>query len=370
MDSRKIAEKLAQVVAEKDLLVVHDPQPLGAGYFMAQERRRQRMLWRCHIGTEHGNRHLRHGWRFLRPYLEPYRKSFFTHPDYIPQFLKRKSDIIYPFIDPLADKNMWLSTEDEVDILRMAGLYGRRLRGFARPVKQFFPDGKLRVPKKFNPINMPIILQISRWDHLKGFIPLMKGFLHMKLKAKANHYRGLQELTRRMIRESVLVLAGPEVGTVADDPEPAIVLEEIKQYYRTLSQKQQKQIFIFLLPMKSRHENALIVNALQRAAEVIVQNSLREGFGLTVTEALWKEVPVLATTVGGIRLQVKDNQTGTVIKDPFNDREVSEKLLYLLTHRREKMTMARRGWLHTIENYLPPALIKRYLDIFERQLAR
>lgn len=368
LDSQRIAEHLEKIVQPNDLLVVHDPQPLGAGALLAEKRKLQRMLWRCHIGTEFPNRHSRHAWRFLRPYFDRYRQTFFTHPEYVPSFLKKKSAILYPAIDPLSDKNVWLSTEDHVDILRMARLYGTRLKGFIHPVKQLCGEGKLRLPQKFDPFNMPIILQISRWDHLKGFIPLMEGFLHMKRKAKASHYRGLQDLTRKMIRESVLVLAGPEIGTVADDPEPAIVIEEIKRFYQRLDPKEQQQIYIFQMPMTSRKENALITNALQRTAEVIVQNSIREGFGLTVTEALWKEVPVLATGVGGIRLQVKDNETGVTIKDPLNEQEVCNKLLYLLTHKRERMSMARRGWLHTIENYLMPVLLRRYLDIFEQHL--
>lgn len=367
-ESERIAAALTSIVKEKDLLVVHDPQPLGAGAFLAEQRKRQRLLWRCHIGTELGNDYSRHAWSFLKPYLQPYRETFFTHPDYIPRFLKGKSSLLYPAIDPLSDKNVWLSTEEYVDILRMSRLYGTRLKGFIHPVKQLKADGSVRLPDNFDPFNMPIILQISRWDHLKGFIPLMKGFLHMKRKARATHYRGLQDLTRRMIRESLLVLAGPEVGTVADDPEPELVLKEIKEYYSSLSAKEQKQIKILLIPMKSRKENALIVNALQRSAEVIVQNSIREGFGLTVTEAMWKEIPLLATDVGGIRLQVHDHQTGIVIKNPLKEKELGDKLLYLLTHRRERMRMTRHGWLHTMDHYLMPSLLHKYLGIFQRHL--
>ena len=368
-ESQQIAKLLAKIVGRKDLLIVHDPQPLGAGDLLKQQREGQRLLWRCHIGTEFSNRHTRHVWRFLRPFLESYQETLFTHPDYIPRFLLKKSSLLSPCIDPLSDKNRWLSTEEYVDVLRMARLYGKPLKGKVHAVKQVFADGKVLLPKGFDPFTHPLILQVSRWDHLKGFIPLMKGFLHMKRKAKASHYRGLENLTRRMIRESVLVLAGPEVGAVADDPEPALVLEEIKEYYRGLRPQEQCQIFLLLMPMKSRQENELITNALQRTAEIIVQNSIREGFGLTVTEALWKEVPVLSTNVGGIRLQIKDNHTGVVVKDPLNAKEVGQKLLYLLTHKRERMAMARRGWLHTIENYLMPVLVKHYLEIIERHIS-
>lgn len=368
LDSERIAGDLENIVDERDLLIVHDPQPLGAGAVLSERRSRQCLLWRCHIGTEFKNKLTRVVWQFLGPYLKHYRRCFFTHPDYIPASLKKKSATLYPAIDPLSPKNMWLSSEEQVEILRMAGLYTKRRRGFKKKVLQLTPEGGFKLPEGFHPLLMPIILQISRWDHLKGFIPLMKGFLYMKRKAKHSHYRGLKEITRRMIKESVLVLAGPEVGAVADDPEPELVLEEIKRFYKTLTPREQRQIFIFLLPMTNKRENALIVNALQRSAEVIVQNSIREGFGLTVTEALWKEVPVIATNVGGIRLQVQDNSTGLIVNDPHNARELGERLLYLLTHKRERMRLARRGWLHAEEHYLMPALIKRYLDIFEKQL--
>lgn len=366
LDSQKMAQALEKVIGVNDLVIVHDPQPLAAGAFLSNKRKRLKMVWRCHIGTEFDNVYSKLGWQFLKPFFGNYRETLFTHPDYIPRFLKKKSSILYPAIDPLSDKNNWLSTEEMVEIFHMSGLLGRRRRGFMQPVKQLMPNGKQTLPHHFDPITMPIILEVSRWDHLKGFIPLMKGFLHMKRKAKETRYRGLRELTRNMIRNSVLVLAGPQVGTVADDPEPAIVLEEIKTFYASLSKREQAQIYLFLLPMDSKRENALIVNALQRSADIIVQNSIREGFGLTVTEAQWKVVPILATGVGGIRLQVLNHETGLVIKNPLNSKEVGENLLYLLTHKNERRTMARRAWLRSIEMYLIPALLRNYLDIMSR----
>lgn len=368
LDSRKMADELEGYVKPGDILIVHDPQPLGAGHILNNRFPDIQAIWRCHIGTEFKNSLTHVAWGFLRKYLSTYKECIFTHPDYIPRFLKKKSSILYPAIDPLSDKNVWLSTEEHVDILRMAGLYGKRIRGFQKPVRQLRSDGRAVAPLDFRPFDKPIILQISRWDHLKGFIPLIKGFLYMKRKVKETQYRGLRDLTRRMIRDSILVLAGPEVGTVADDPEPAIVLEEILTYYKSLSSEDQKHIHLFLLPMESKRENALIVNALQRTAEVIVQNSIREGFGLTVTEALWKEVPTLATKVGGIRLQIKDNETGILVKDPLNAREVGKKLLYLLTHKREKMAMTRRAWLEAIESFLVPGQLSKYLQLFEQYL--
>lgn len=364
-DSRKIAKALAQILGPHDLLVVHDPQPLAAGAFLNEVRPAIKLLWRCHIGTEFQNQYTKQVWEFLTPYLKKYRQCFFSHPDYIPLPLKKKSAILHPAIDPLSDKNIWLSTDLLVGILERGGLHGPRRKGFKRPVLRLTAANKREKAADLNPITTPIVLQISRFDHLKGFIPLMKGFLHMKQKARAHRYKGLQTLAKHMIRDSVLILAGPELGEVADDPEPVVVLQEILEFYRSLPKAQQRQIYILLLPMASKRENALICNALQRSASVIVQNSIREGFGLTVAEALWKEVPVLASAVGGIRLQIRDKETGLQIKNPHNAKEVGQKLLYLLTHYRERMAYARRGWLHAMENFLTPVQLKNYLHIFK-----
>lgn len=367
-DSRIVAQEILRTIDPKDLLIVHDPQPLGSGFFLAQQRPEQNLLWRCHIGTEFSNASSTAAWKFLQPYITPYKEVFMTHEDYIPDFLSKKAGTLYPAIDPLSSKNKWLSTEEMVEIFRMSGLHGKRLSGYKKPVKRLYADGKIRATTSLNHLIDPYILQISRWDHLKGFIPLMNGFLYMKRKAKSNHYAGLTHLTTHMLQNSALVLAGPEIGTVADDPEPALVLDEILQFYQSLPAHEQKQIYIYLLPMASVEENALIVNALQRGAEVIVQNSIREGFGLTVTEALWKEIPVLATDVGGIRIQLNEGRSGLSIDDPHNDREVGQKLLFLLTHEQERRRMARHGWLLAIDHFLMPALVNKYLSIFERYL--
>lgn len=366
--SRQMASDLAKQLGDNDLLVVHDPHAAGVGHYLMESRPHQRAVWYSHIGTEQENQHSKTFWTFLNPYLKHYQKTLFIHPDFIPSFLKERSAVLYPAIDPLSEKNMWLSTEDQLQVLRMAGLYGPRLKGFEKAVLQINPDGTAGAVSSFNPITTPLILQVSRWDRLKGFIPLMKGFLNMKQMAKVSQYRGLQDLTQKVIGESVLVLAGPERGSDATDPEADLVLDETIQFYRNLVPEDQKQIRLLLLPMTSKRDNALIVNALQRSAELIVQNSLREGFGLTVTEALWKEKPVLASGVGGLRLQIKDRETGILISNPLNDQEVGQKLLYLLTHKREAMALTHRGWLHVLENFLSPVLLRRYMDLFEAMI--
>lgn len=367
--SSTIAQDLKSVVGKRDLIVVHDPQPLGAGTILSKSCPSLKLLWRCHVGTEFRNLYSQEVWSYLRQFFKPYAETFFTHPDYIPSFLKKKSSLLSPSVDPLSNKNEVLSTEELVEIFKMAGLYGTKMRGFKKPVKRLLANGSKVLPQELNPFSNPMVLQVSRWDHLKGFIPLMEGFLFMKERLRSTHFKGLTEITQKMLNETILILAGPEEGgKIADDPEPKAVLQEIINYYRELPVKHQKDIYILLLPMDSRQENALICNALQRSAEIIVQNSIREGFGLTVTEALWKETPVLATGVGGLRQQVKDKETGLLIRNPMNSREVGQKLLYLLTHKRERMTMARRGWIRTIENFLAPVHVLRYLEIFERHL--
>lgn len=191
-------------------------------------------------------------WNFIKDYVEQYDASVFSAPNFA-KMLKIRMFLIYPSIDPLSNKNKELSDEQINAVLDKYGIDRKK----------------------------PIILQVSRFDYLKDPVGVIKAF----------------EMVRKTI-PCQLILAG---GTATDDPESDKVLSEVREVAG-----KNPDIHILLLPPDSDIE----INALQRAATVIVQKSIKEGFGLTVTEALWKGKPIVASAVGGIMLQVKHKITG------------------------------------------------------------
>ena len=299
------ADSLRQLVKPGDILVVHDPQPLPIA---SQLRTLIPLLtiWRCHIGLDAENDATRAAWKFLDPYLDAYDAAVFSAPEYIPTRLARRASVVFPGIDPLTAKNRDLSLRRTVEIMCSGGLIpcpGPSVPGsFSGQVQRVNPDGSISRASAENLglLTRPIVTQISRWDRLKGFAPLMEGFAELKRTTDRTPRDGGHQRRRELVR---LVLAVPEPAAIQQD------------------------IALLLLPMGSLEENALLVNALQRASTVVVQNSLREGFGLTIAEAMWKSVPVLTNSRAcGPRQQVRDEVDGRLIGDPENPLELSRAL--------------------------------------------
>lgn len=328
--NRENADRLRDLVRPGDVLIVHDPQPLP----IASQLRDLIPLitiWRCHIGLDAETAATRAAWNFLEPYLDAYDGAVFSAPEYIPRRLARRATVVFPGIDPLAPKNRDLSLRQTIEIMCSGGLIpcpGPTVPGpFAGLVQRLNPDGTLspaNVTESIGLLTRPIVTQVSRWDRLKGFAPLMEGFAALKRST----YDGPGDPEHRRRLDLVrLVLAGPEPSAIQDDPEAQEVLEELRAAYRGLHPAIQDDVALLLLPMGSLEENALLVNALQRASTVVVQNSLREGFGLTIAEAMWKRVPVLTNSRAcGPRQQVRDELDGRLIADPENPDEIRRAL--------------------------------------------
>jgi trehalose synthase len=250
---REINRKNAQGLSwNADYVIIHDPQPAA---LILQKPEGGRWIWRCHIDISHPQRKV---WNFLRQYVVQYDGAIFSLPRFaqrlpIPQFL------IYPSIDPLSDKNRDLSPLEQEKIL-----------------------DRLRIPR-----DKPILLQVSRFDRFKD--PL--GVIQAYRLAKKHH-------------DVRLILAG---GGATDDPEGEKVLAEVRQAARN-----DPDILILLLPPDAHVE----INALQRAATIVLQKSLREGFGLTVAEAMWKGKPVIGGFAGGITVQLVYGVTGFTVNSP------------------------------------------------------
>lgn len=326
------ARALAALVKPADILVVHDPQPLLTGKLLKDQLGVQ-TIWRCHIGLEEASTHAHTAWEFLRPHICSYDHAVFSLAEYAPEFARERVSIIHPSIDPLTHKNRDLSLHKLVGILSDSCLTVPHWPLFEQPfdatARRLQPDGSFATavePDDIGLLARPIITQVSRWDRLKGFVPLLDAFALLKRTAQKRSPSTTRD--RRRIDLARLVLAGPDPESIQDDPEGTEVVEELKRKYMALDKGVQADIAILALPMTSRKENALMVNALQRSSDIVVQNSLREGFGLTVTEAMWKHTPILGSArAAGVKLQVRDGVEGRLVSDP-EDTDALASLLH------------------------------------------
>jgi trehalose synthase len=207
------------------------------------------------------------------------------------------------------------------------------------------------------------VTQISRWDRLKGFLPLMRAFAALKQAPPGGGLTG-DPLQHRRLELVRLVLAGPEPAGVADDPEAAGVLDEMRSAYALLPSAVQEDVALLLLPMHSPEQNALMVNALQRASTIVVQNSLREGFGLTLTEAMWKRVPVLSNSRAcGPRQQVRDGLDGRLVRDPENETELRDAMIEMLADSDARQRWGRTAQRHVHDRFLVFAQLRSWAHL-------
>ena len=287
-----------------DYLLLHDPQT--AGLAEAARRAGAKVVWRCHVGIDGANEYSRAGWDFLRPYLEYLDAYVFSCAQFAPSWIPRdRLFVIPPSIDPFSAKNEQISEVDADAILSHVGLVDD---GDKHPTFAFTRRDRTRsrvqrrvrlVAGKPVPAGAPIVLQASRWDALKDMPGVMIAF--------ADHLA--------LTTDAYLVLAGPECSGVADDPESDAVLHDCVSTWKRFAPEIRDRICLACVPMDDPDEAATIVNALQRRADVVVQKSLAEGFGLTVAEAMWKEKPVVGSKVGGITDQIVDGETGFLVSD-------------------------------------------------------
>jgi trehalose synthase len=350
------ADALARLVGSGDVVLLHDPQTAGMVPRMIEAG--VPVIWRAHIGLDMPNDAAREAWRFLIPYVERADAFVFSRLDYVWEGLDReRTTVIPPSIDAFSPKNQPMSFASVTAVLRAAGLAADH----HHPSRAVFErlDGTVgRVERRATMIeehaltlDAPLVAQVSRWDRLKDPLGVLAGF--------AEHVR-LDEAPH-------LVLAGPDVTAVADDPEGAEVLADVEQTWRGLPRDLRRHVHLALLPMDDTDENAIIVNALQRRADVVVQKSLAEGFGLTVAEAMWKGRPVVASAVGGIEDQIEDGVSGWLV--PPRDLAVfGQRINELLAdpHGAERMGAAAQARVR--DRFLGPRHLAQYVDLLARVL--
>jgi trehalose synthase len=300
-------DNLVPRIRPGDLVLLHDPQTAGmaAGIRAAGAH----VVWRCHVGRDEPTDLTEVGWSFLQPYVSQAAATIFSRAAYAPEWVDpRRLRVIPPSLDPFSTKNAHLRPEDVGATLRQAGLVRTPSDGgsldFARRAGS---TGTVRAHDTLVaaggvvPGDARTVVQVSRWDRLKDMAGVLTGFTD-----------GLSRLSP----DVHLMLVGPDVQGVSDDPEGAEVLQECIDLWKALSADAQERVHLVSLPMDDVDENAHLVNALQRHAAVVVQKSLVEGFGLTVTEPMWKARPTLASEVGGIQDQIVDGESGRLLADP------------------------------------------------------
>jgi trehalose synthase len=377
--NRENADQLKQLVGATDVLAVHDPQPAAMGAMLKRELELP-AIWRCHIGLDERTPATAVAWRFLRPYVEVYDRAIFSVPEYIPGYLAGRSSIIYPGIDPLSQKNRDLHPHKLTGILCNAGLARDHhpvvTPAFDNLAQRLRPDGTFGPACNPNGVGFlfrPIVTEVSRWDRLKGFAPLMEGFARLKRRLERDDLTAVEPRHLRRLRTARLVLAGPDPSSIQDDPEGIEVLDELKRAYRALEPKMQEDIALLSLPMASRKENALMVNVLQRCSTIVVQNSLREGFGLTITEAMWKRAAVLGTPACGLRAQIRDRFDGRRVSSAEDPDEIAETLDEMLADPVRRDLYGRNAQRHVYEDFLVLAQVRNWLttlvSVVERSTA-
>jgi trehalose synthase len=345
-------------VRQGDVVILHDPQT--AGLVEAVRATGATVVWRCHVGLDIPNPRAHEAWDFLLRYLVNADAYVFSRESFAWEGLEpERIVVIPPSIDPFAPKNVDLDIETVEAVLQECGLVeGPAEDGPAVFVRQDGTPG--RIERRAQVIeaaplraDTPVVLQVSRWDALKDPLGVMRGFAdHVPAQTGAH-----------------LVYAGPTVEAVADDPEGERMLRDSMALYWRLPEEARARIHLVTLPMADPEENAIMVNAIQRHAAVIVQKSLAEGFGLTVSEAMWKGRPVVASRIGGIQDQVVEGQTGLLLDDPLDLAAYGSAVTALLDEPELRERMGRNARERVRERFLSARSLLDYLALMRRVLA-
>jgi trehalose synthase len=351
--------ELQRRVGPGDVVVLHDPQTVG----LAPELKRLGaiVVWSCHVGIDRPNDLARAAWDFLRPYVRAADAYVFSRPAYCWEGLDRdRMAVIPPCIDAFAPKNQPMAPPTVSAILQAAGILDARTGDLPAPVFRHLDGSPGRVVGRAEMIQdepippaVPMVLQVSRWDPLKDPLGVLQGFIGHVPDRLGSH----------------LVLAGPAATSVSDDPESEQVLQEVRRAAAAIPTTARARLHLVCLPMDDLEENGAMVNALQRRADVIVQKSLAEGFGLTVAEAMWKARPVLASRVGGIQDQITHDRSGLLLDDPSDLTAFGRATTTLLEDHERAARLGQEAHRRVRQDYLAPRRLTQELDLILRLTA-
>lgn len=284
-----------------DCVILHDPQPLPLIKFC---HKKQPWIWRCHIDFTEPNKEL---WAFLKPFILRYDMVVFSSEKYKKEDLPVEQRVIHPALDPLALKNRELSQKDILKYIKKSGI----------------------------PTDKPIITQVSRMDIWKDPEGVLEVYEHVRKKIDCR-----------------LVFC---YNLASDDPEGMEIYSRVFQKAKRLVDNGD---VIFVIG-----NNDILVNAIQRFSNVIIQKSTKEGFSLTITEALWKGKPVVASNVGGIPIQIKDGENGFLI-DPYDITGCADRIIEILKNPSLAKELGNKAKESVRKNFLTTRLLSNYLDLF------
>ena len=358
-------ENAAGVLAqtgEHDIAFLHDPQTAGLIPHLVEAGRT--VVWRCHVGADERNELTDAAWAFLAPYVTRADAVVFSRRAYVPACCEGMvTAIVPPSIDAFSPKNQDMEPVRVRAILRRAGLLAPA--GFGEeeataPTFERLDGSEAEVGRRCEVVgegevpgaDAKLVVQVSRWDRLKDPAGVMHGFAAV---LEAGH-------------DAWLVLAGPSLGSVTDDPDGAPVLSEVEADWRRLPDRIRGRVLLACLPMEDLAENAAIVNALQRQAAIVVQKSLKEGFGLTVTEAMWKGRPVVASATGGIVDQIEDGVAGVLLANPLDLSAFAAAVGDLLGDPDHARAMGEAARASVRANFLEDRHTLQYVELLERLL--
>lgn len=350
--ARRNAEELRELLRPGDVVILHDPQTAGLAKELADTD--VAVVWRCHVGADVENELTHRAWSFLQPYLAPAAAYVFSRRAYVPREIALDPVVIIPpSIDPFSAKNQDLDHETVKAIVTHIGLVEPHGEGIARYVRQDGSPGRVDRHARILqddpvPPGAPLVVQVSRWDPLKDMLGVMQGFAE-----------GLDDH-----EDAHLALVGPDPSGVTDDPEGATVAESCAAAWWDLPAAVRRRIHLVNLPMADLEENAAMVNAVQRYATIVAQKSLAEGFGLTVTEGMWKARPVVAGHTGGIIDQIAHGAHGLLV-DPHDLDGFAGALSRLLDDPRWAETLGRNAQERVRERFLSDRHLMDYAELLQ-----
>ena len=337
------------LVQPGDVVVLHDPQTAGLAPRLVAKG--AHVIWVCHVGVDQAGDLAREAWAFLLGDVRAAKAVVFSRAAYAWEGLDPGAvAIIPPCIDAESPKNVPVDNPVVGAVVAAAGLMESPA---GRAVVPFLDGSAVLVSRRADmveaapvPATAPLVVQVSRWDRLKDPIGVLRGFVD-----GVPHDLGAH-----------LMLAGPQVETVSDDPEGAEVLAEVRAAWLALPDEERARTHLASLPVDDPVENAVVVNALQRRADVVVQKSLAEGFGLTVTEAMWKERPVVGSRLGGIAEQIEHGRSGMLV-DPLDLRAFGDVLTTVLRDDVLALELGHGARRRVRSRYLAPHFLAAHLEL-------
>ena len=348
------AAEMLELVQPNDVVLVHDPQP--AGLIESLREKAAAVVWRCHVGLDLPNDRARDAWRFLMPYVKPAERYVFSRSAYAWEGLDdERVEIIPPSIDAFAPKNQEMDPDNVRSIVAATGLTTGDTPTDPTFLRWDQSEGRVeRETVLFDggpppPASARLVVQVSRWDRLKDPVGVIEGFARY---------------VAPKLDEVHLILAGPAVAAVSDDPEGQEVLQECRDVWEGLDEEVRGKVHLACLPMDDAEENAAIVNALQRRADVVVQKSLAEGFGLTVAEGMWKARPLVASKIGGIQDQIVHGESGLLVDDPRDLEAYGKAVVELLEDDERSFEMGKRARDRVRDEFLGARSLIQYVDLF------